>query len=317
MLSRSLTAVLALVAAAPALAQDFPLTLETKFGPVTIEERPERVATLDFNGADNLLALGIQPVVIRYWYGDWPETVWPWAEEALTAEPVVIGSPIDIEAVAAADPDVILAMSSGITEEEFRQLSLIAPVVAVPPGEGDFTLPWEDLVLIAGRVTGHEAEAEAALRDMKEKLAAMAAAHPDWQGRSIAVATVWDGSIGVYGPQDLRVQILSELGFVTPAGIAEAVPQGEFYATLSDERIGILDADVLLWFADLGLEPIEAIPTRGLLRAVAEGREIMADDLLTGALSHATLLSLPYALERLEPLIDAAIDGDPATAVPE
>jgi iron complex transport system substrate-binding protein len=51
------------------------------------------------------------------------------------------------------------------------------------------------------------------------------------------------------------------------------------------------------------------------LSAVAEGREIFADDLLVGAFSHGSLLSLPYALERLEPMITAAIDGDPETVV--
>ncbi len=39
----------------PALAQDVPLTIEHKFGTTVIEQEPERVASLDFNGADRLM----------------------------------------------------------------------------------------------------------------------------------------------------------------------------------------------------------------------------------------------------------------------
>ncbi|EPX82761.1 ABC-type Fe3+-hydroxamate transport system, periplasmic component [Rubellimicrobium thermophilum DSM 16684] len=317
MLSRSLTAVLALVAAVPALAQDFPLTLETKFGPVTIEERPERVATLDFNGADNLLALGIQPVVIRHWYGDWPETVWPWAEEALTTQPVVIGSPIDIEAVAAADPDVIIGLWSGITEEEFRQLSLIAPVVAVPPGTGDYALPWEEQVRIMSRAVGRAEEAETQIADIEARIAGIRERHPDWQGRTATVAFFWGDRLGVYGPQDIRAQLLHRLGLETPQAVSEAVPPDAFSVDVSAERPDLIDADAVIWFTDQPQEALLALPIRAGMRAPSEGREIMADEMMASAFSHATLLSLPYALERLEPMIAAAIDGDPATAVPE
>ncbi len=57
-----------------AIAQDFPITIEHKFGTTVIKSEPKRVATLDFQGADDLLAIGVQPVAIRYWYGDHKNT---------------------------------------------------------------------------------------------------------------------------------------------------------------------------------------------------------------------------------------------------
>ncbi|SHJ46292.1 iron complex transport system substrate-binding protein [Nocardiopsis flavescens] len=50
------------------------------------------------------------------------------------------------------------------------------------------------------------------------------------------------------------------------------------------------------------------------LDAVAQGRDPIVDDaVVSGALTWSTVLSLPFALERLVPRIAAAVDGDPGT----
>ncbi len=64
------------------------------------------------------------------------------------------------------------------------------------------------------------------------------------------VATHWEGALGVYGPEDVRPQLLAELGFVTPPAVAELVPAGAFHATISQERLDLLEADLLAWLAD-------------------------------------------------------------------
>ena len=73
---------------------------------------------------------------------------------------------------------------------------------------------------------------------------------------------------------------------------------------------------MLVWFADEGVEPIEDLIFRPTLRAVREGREVFLGPLVTSALSHTSLLSLPFALDVLEPSIALALDGDPATVAP-
>lgn len=69
----SLVALLCM-AIAPALAQEresaFPVTIEHKFGSVTIAEEPQRVVSIGFTEQDPLLAVGVTPVAVRYWYGD-------------------------------------------------------------------------------------------------------------------------------------------------------------------------------------------------------------------------------------------------------
>ena len=51
------------------------------------------------------------------------------------------------------------------------------------------------------------------------------------------------------------------------------------------------------------------------LDALKEGRDIFleVDEPLAGALSFGTVLSLPYLLDELTPLLEAALDGDPDT----
>ena len=305
-----------LLLAGPLAAQDYPLTIEHKFGTTVIEEAPERVASVDFAGADNLLALGIQPVAIRHWYGDYPRSVWPWAEPLLEPEnPTILRGQLDFEAIAAESPDVIIALWSGITAEEYERLSLIAPVVAVPEGVGDYAMPWDDRALLTGRAVGREEEAEALVAGIEGDLAAIAGAHPSWEGQTVSVAYRWNDAPGAYTSQDVRPQLLSQLGFVPPAEIDALVTGNEFAVTFSPEDLSPIDTDLLIWLPPEGgdISPILDLPARRFLTASEEGREVFLDEELSGAFSHASLLSIPYAVERLVPMIEAALDGDPET----
>jgi len=304
----------AIASALPAAAQDFPQTFETKFGTATVAERPERVATVDFTGADDLLALGIQPVVIRDWYGDQPDGLWPWAAPMLASSPAVLRGELNLEQIAAADPDVIIALWSGIDDAVHAQLSQIAPVVAVPPGIGDFALPWDERALIAGRAIGREEQAQAQVDAIRSRLAEVAAAHPEWEGLSVAVGFVSEGAPGAYTSADIRPQLLSQLGFANAAGIDTVENSTGFSVRFSPEDLSPLDADLLIWIDAQGdFSPITDLPTRPFLDAASEGREVFMGRDLTAAFSHATLASLPFAIDAMIPMIEAALDGNPET----
>lgn len=300
----------------PALAQDFPLTIDHRFGTTVIPAAPERVASVDYAGADDLLALGVQPVTIRHWYGDHPRAVWPWADPLLAGpDPVILRGDLDLEAIAAADPDVIIALWSGIDADQYAQLSLIAPVVAVPPGVGDYALPWDTRALLTGQAIGRTAEAEARIAAINAQLDAIADAHPDWQGLTAAVAHNWEGTPGAYTATDIRPQILARMGFVNAPGVeALATAPDQFVVDLSPEDLSPLDVDLLLWVStdDIFANVLD-MPARPFMPAVAEGREVFVGADLTAAFSHASLLSLPFAIDALVPMIAAARDGDPAT----
>lgn len=82
---------------------------------------------------------------MRYWFGDEPYGVFPWAKDRLgSAEPEVLDMPfgeLDFEKMAALKPDLISAVYAGITEEEYQTLSQIAPTVAQSGDYIDFGMP--------------------------------------------------------------------------------------------------------------------------------------------------------------------------------
>jgi iron complex transport system substrate-binding protein len=136
--------------------------------------------------------------------------------------------------------------------------------------------------------------------------------------RDLALLGGWQG-YWVYGPQDPRGRLLVDLGFTLPEGLDE-VTGTEFGANISRERTDLLDTDALVWLVDkydTDKTKAQADPLYAKLRVKTEGRDIYLEneELLGGATSFITVLSLPFLLEGLVPQLAAAVDGDPATPV--
>lgn len=318
-----------LLAAFPAAAQDepaddvFPVMIEHKYGSTTIEAAPERVVSIGFTDQDPLLALGVVPVAVRYWYGDAPNAIFPWAEDAAAgAEPEVLNmayGALNYETILALNPDLIIAIGSGITQEEYDLLSQIAPTVAQSSEYVDFGMPWQETTRMIGAAVGKAATAETLIAEVEALFADAREQNPEFADSSVAVAYNFGGTYGFYTGQDSRGRFFTELGLTIPEELNEIA--GEFfYANLSAERIDLLDQDVLVFvglqFAAGGREAIEADPLISRLDAVREGRVIFTPPEYDDALQFSTVLSLPYALEGMLPEIQAAVGGAEATATP-
>ena len=132
------------------------------------------------------------------------------------------------------------------------------------------------------------------------------------------MAFLFQNDRGAFASQDSRSRILSQLGFKIPERYDE-LSGDSFYFSISDELIELLDTDVIVWVTstDEGIKEIKEMPLRDTMRAYREGREIFLDPLASAALSTASPLSLSYALDIMVPGLIAAVDGDPATQVPE
>ena len=67
----------------------FPVTITHKYGETKVEAAPERVVCVGLTDQDTLLALGIVPVGVSYWFGEKSKRgIYTWAEEAFgDAEP--------------------------------------------------------------------------------------------------------------------------------------------------------------------------------------------------------------------------------------
>jgi iron complex transport system substrate-binding protein len=300
-------------------ASGFPVTIDTKYGEITINEQPERVISIGFTDQDYLLALGVEPVAVREWYGEHPYATWPWATDELgDLQPEVLASSdLNFEQIAALGPDLIVGVSSGITQEQFETLSQIAPTLAQPGDYIDYGVPWDVTTELIGAATGRAAEAADVIARVEGRFADVRAEHPEFEGKTAAVSYYFDGSPGAYASQDSRARLMGDLGFVTPPEFDELAGDA-FFFSVSAEEIGTLDSDVVIWLVgdDLELPTIAGIPTRPSLTAYSEGREVVTDALLGGAFSFGSPLSIEYLLENLVPELALAVDGDPATVVP-
>jgi iron complex transport system substrate-binding protein len=302
----------------------FPVSIEHKYGTTTIEQAPERVVTVGLVEQDVLLALGIVPIATTEWFGDHPGAIFPWAQdelEDLGGEPPEIMSDsqegsVNVEAVAAQRPDLIVAVHSDITEEHYDRLSEIAPTVAQLPGQ-DFGEPWQDMTRTVGRAVGRADDADALVEEVESEFAQVREEHPELVGATSVMTTPYEG-IFVYGPEDPRGRLLTALGLELPPDLAE-VTGDEFGANLSEERADMLDVDLIIWLDPEDGEGPLGGPLYDTFTVHTEGREVFLDsfdDPLGAATSVITPLSLPFLLDGLAPRLAAAVDGDPATEVP-
>lgn len=250
----------------------YPLTLDTWAGESVIEERPERVALIGFSpNLDALQALDVTPV---YSIADDVEGTYrdeDWFSEIEFVDTATRSDPINVEAIAATEPDLIVAVNAAI-EDDFERLSEIAPVVAEEEIGAD-KIDWREGQRLVGEALDLPAAAEQAITEAEDALAATAAEHPEFDGKTITMAYNYGAE---YGTEYYTVtggtaeEIMVDLGF-DPNPLAE-----EFISdpAVSDENQSLLDADVLMMiYADDEVRDThEAMPLFQQLDPVAEGR---------------------------------------------
>ena len=310
---------------APVLGQDsdsaFPVTIEHKFGSITISEEPQRVLSLGYNEQDPLLAVGIKPIAVRYWFGDEDNGIFPWAlDEADGLEPPVLNMPfgnLNYEAILALEPDLISAVYTGISQEEYDILSQIAPTIAQSDEYADFGMPWQETTLLIGMAVGRPEAAEAAIADVEATRAELLEQNPQFQGATVAVAYNWGENYGFYTAQDGRGRFFTDLGFVVPDEHNELAGD-QFFYSLSEERVDLLDQDLLVFLglqffeggSEAAIEAINTDPLLSQLDVVQDGRVFFVSDEYDAALNFGTVLSLQYVLENMVPEIAEVIPNE-------
>lgn len=311
-----------------AAGEGFPVTIEHLHGSTTISALPQRVVTLGLIEQDPPLALGVVPVGTTEWLGEHTGAIQPWARSALGTAPVpevMSLEAIQFEQIATLRPDLIIAIYNVTVERpDYERLSAIAPTVLRPAGTDVASVGWQDLTRIVGRAVGKAGMAEQLVEQVEGRFAAARAAHPEFATSTAMNAYPSpDGIYQAYPPPDLGGQFLAGLGFRTPPAI-EDLAAGKSSVDLSSEQLELLDADVIVWLLDDGAhrEQLLANPLYRGTRSVTEGRAVYLpyDDNeppIAAAMSIQTVLSLPFLIDALVPRLAAALDGDPATEVPE
>jgi iron complex transport system substrate-binding protein len=297
-----------------------PVTVEHAFGETVIEEKPERVATIDFANQEVPLALGIVPVGMSEmtWGDDDGDGVQQWTEDKLAeldAETPVLFDETDgydFEAIAGTDPDVILAGYSGMTQDDYDTLSEIAPVVAYP--DDPWATAWRDSIMQNAKGLGMEAEGEQLVADLEQTIADAVAEHPELEGTTGMFLTHVDpadlSEINFYSAADTRSKYLLDLGMEIAPSVVEATgDSGDYAGSISGERADELaDADVIITYG--GQELIDALkgdPVLSQLPAVANDAVVNLDgEQATGTAANPTALSLPYLVEEYVALLAEA-----------
>ena len=296
----------------------FPVTIDHAFGETTIPAEPQRVVTWGWASADAAIALGVVPVAIPFQsYGGDEDGVLPWIAEALTElgapTPTVLPDSAEapIDAIAAAEPDLILAQYSGLTAEEYELLSAIAPTVAYP--DQPWATPWRDVVTIAGEALGRADRAAEVLEEIDGAVAEAAAAHPELEG--VTVAQVWDtgDTFYVYTPADPRVEFTEDLGLVTAPSVTDLdTGESTFYFTLSHERLDELSSDVLVAYADTqeALDAFLGSAAAGTMPQVQQGAVAgLVGQAFIASVSPPTALSLTWGLEEYVQVLADTVAG--------
>jgi len=305
-------------AAAPS-GGEFPVTVEHAFGDTTVEAAPERIVTWGWGSTDAVLALREVPVAIPLAsYGGNSDGVLPWVADELTElgaetpELLPDTDGIPFEQIAAQDPDLILAVYSGITAEDYETLSQIAPVVAYP--DQAWSTPWRDVVLTVGEAMGMPERAQAVVDEADAAVADAAEANPELAGRTVAAVADTADAFYVYEEADPRVEFLTDLGMRVAPSVSElSTGESTFFYTLSPELVGGLTSDVLLSYSDTpeAAEAFLAKPYAATLPQVSSGAvaSIVGTDVVA-SVSPPTALSLTYGLDTyVEELSQAVADA--------
>lgn len=295
------------------------VTIESALGTATIEDEPERIVTLGQGSTETAIALGTTPVGMEeYPWGSDDTGYLPWIYEEVNErgdelpEQFAGATELDIEAILELQPDLILAPWSGVTQEQYDLLADIAPTVAYP--EQPWTIEWEQQIEIVGEAMGQPDEAQGLIDDINTQFEE--AAVDDYDGLTFSyIYNTGPGTLGVFYPEEQRAAMVSAMG-LTPDPVVEDL-RAEFDAPGTQSAlIGLENADKLedsdliftFYMDEANREETEAQPLYASIPAVEQGAVVASDDQpFVTASSLINPLTVPWTIERYEPLIDEAI----------
>lgn len=283
------------------------VTVDTKYGEVTIKDDVERIVTLHEGALDVMSAIDVKVAGAVATRGS--DTVSDYLADKQDGIRIV-GSTreTNLEAVIKERPDVILA-GYALSEEQYNVLSKIAPTV-VSKWNFDEPNAWRKEARLYGAAVSHSEEVDAALKAVDERAADiktnLVSQLPEnqrdafiarWmpQGPMIMAKTLFAGSI------------VAQAGFNTQDG--DLIQEGRPHSSiLSLENIGVIDED-WLFLATLNADGEEALNSAkqseafSRLNVVQEGHVATVDGQVWSSTSGP--LAAQVILDDIERLVDA------------
>lgn len=224
---------------------EYPLTVDTWAGETVIEERPERIAVIGFSSSvDVLESLDVTPVYTLSEDAEWEWRDQEWFSQIENVDSATRSDPTNFEGIAAADPDLIIAVNWVPIEDDFDRLTEIAPVLAEEEFQAD-KLDWREPQRLVGEALDLSAAADESIVAAEDAIAETAVEHSEYEGKTITIAYDYGQEYGIeyYTVTGGTAEdVVLDLGF-EPNPLAEEFTEDP---TVSEENQALLDGDVLV-----------------------------------------------------------------------
>lgn len=272
----------------------FPRTVSHEMGETVIPAKPVRiVAASDFMDLDYLLVLGVEPVLYGF-TNAWDSGSMPWQTAATDLPSFDANADLDLEAIAAARPDLIVA--TPMIQDAYPTLSDIAPTV-VFGWDTDWRVGLRLMATALGLETVAEAriaEADALIADARTQLAPVAA-------KPMMVAFEYGETFYIWGDEPAGAKFFRELGLNFVGGSEPSL----LAASLEQVKL-VAGAEILLSVASdpEGIAVQEASPLFRSLPAVQNGGYEVLTVIQARALGDGlSPLSLPWVMPQFVELM--------------
>lgn len=214
-------------------------TVEHAMGSTTLEKAPEKVVILTNEGTEALLALGVTPVgAVQSWTGD------PWynhiKNELKDTEVVGLESEVNVEAIAALQPDLIIGNKMR-QEAIYEQLSAIAPTIFAEDLRGN----WKNNFELYAKALHKEEEGKEIIKAYDTRIADLKEQLGDKLNMKVSMVRFMAGDVRIYQKDSFSGVILDQLGFARP----ESQDVDEFAIKgATKEQMPLMDGDILFYF---------------------------------------------------------------------
>jgi iron complex transport system substrate-binding protein len=223
----------------PAKQEDTSYTVENAMETVTLDKTPEKVVILTNEGTEALLALGVTPVgAVQSWTGD------PWydhiAEDMEDVQVVGVESQVNVEAVAALKPDLIIGNKMR-HEDIYEQLKAIAPTIYSETLRGN----WKENFELYAKAVNKEEEGKKVIADYDNRIEELKGKLGDNLQKEVSMVRFMAGDVRIYHKDSFSGVILDQIGFARP----ESQNVDDFAEkNVTKERIHAMDGDILFYF---------------------------------------------------------------------
>ncbi|MFB1082937.1 ABC transporter substrate-binding protein [Jeotgalibacillus sp. JSM ZJ347] len=216
-------------------------TVEHAMGTTEIEGTPEKVVILTNEGTEALLSMGVTPAgAVQSWTGD------PWydhiADQMEGVEVVGTESEVNVEAIAALDPDLIIGTKLR-QEAVYEQLEAIAPTVMSETLKGD----WQENFELYAKALNKSEEGEQVMADFETRVDELSGQLEEGGHleKEISMVRFLAGDTRIYHKDSFSGIILDQLGFARPPeqDVDDFAEKG-----VTKERVEAMEGDVLFYF---------------------------------------------------------------------